>query len=1342
MLNSMKGAGSVAVLAASFFLACTGARADVSVERAGPDAMSLSFWAGNVEIVEQTVIRFGREERRPAPRLDGAGPDYRWFGAPALPFVTCNILLPPSTKPVEVVITKSRDAEPILPAGPLAFINQPYNGYDMTDPAQAQAWREANHEDAQIYNEDRFYPEEAVGYSLRNFRGYTILELSFTPFRYNPVRGQLRLSRHLELAIRLGPADAEAGAVGVRDSETDREIVRRMVVNSGAVDEYRPAPRPAGAGRPGGGPGTNYYVIITPSAWTIHFEPLRAYHSYDADHHARIAALEDIYALYPATNPAHLSIRSYITEDLYSNGCEYVLLGGDTEVITSFWGCSDMLYSGVHIPVGRFSVETTQEIAYCIAKSTNPVAAGTDKVLLIPRNDDVGPSLNQYSNIFLPYLAVDLDGNLYGAPPSSMYPAMDSHTILWARGHGYYLYPHWGYSWYPPNNTVIQPFGFNFGCSGAVIDWNVPYDHPAEVYQRARYGNTAYIGTVVDVYFNSFDENFFKSYFIHGTAPEPCIGDMMMAATPHTDYTLIGDPRFRIVSTQFQARMRVAAPPPNSFSRSYNIEDGTNYVQSAVFTVNSFNACPWAITNIDSSSTFSNHYSFSCLGSDASTNITLSFLEVTNLSEGAYDLTWDVRDTANDFHIQAMSARLIITDKNLLSDDDFILEGGTNILPAGAYVLVEDLVIGDGEIVRLQPGVSLYTDWEYGSEWRIIVGQGGRLLALGSVTNLIQFRNDAGGSVPIEIHKTDLMPYSAEFEYCDFPTPLVGSNRPSVRFVNCTFSLGSVVPGQFLFSEPFEGMMKNCLLTAGSMGNYGQPGDLTGMDVSYTCISPINTNFLWELRPGLPIHHTYGVNTVWGNEFLGMGGWTLSLLSTCINAGDPESPLDPDGTRADIGAHYYDLSGAVRVTADYPTVQQGIDAAAAATTAVIIAAGEYHENIRLPALMQDGVRLMGESETNRPVLVMTNDPGDLVSFDGNGFIENFVLRHVGSNRTGRAVCLTSGGSVGLRNVEFSGNRDNSAVLLLSDTNDWPNSCLYMQNVDFINNSSNTCVLHIETGLVDSFTAPWQWFNVGRFTNNTGNDTLFLYENVEQHLPTRELDFHDNQASVLIHNAAGGTASNTTLKFCNSLFYNNAGDIRTEGTGHTLFENCTFHNNASNVIAGGDSRLELINSIVWDNAITMAEELNGVIQVDYTDINSTYPGVGVGNMNTNPLFADDVQGDYRLFRVSPCIDAGHSNSAYANEPEPNGSRVNLGRYGNTPEATSWKRWMEVDIACASNFVELTVQCESGQWYCAEFTDRLPGNWADLDDACPTGSELKVVDPMSGDRGFYRIHHYRP
>ena len=75
--------------------------------------------------------------------------------------------------------------------------------------------------------------------------------------------------------------------------------------------------------------------------------------------------------------------------------------------------------------------------------------------------------------------------------------------------------------------------------------------------------------------------------------------------------------------------------------------------------------------------------------------------------------------------------------------------------------------------------------------------------------------------------------------------------------------------------------------------------------------------------------------------------------------------------------------------------------------------------------------------------------------------------------------------------------------------------------------------------------------------------------------------------------------------------------------------------------------------------------------------------GEKNMVADPLFADAENGDFHLRSsagrwtaegwatdrvTSPCIDAGDPVADYVNEPEPNGRRVNLGAYGNTPQAS--------------------------------------------------------------------------
>ncbi|MCK9312255.1 MAG: right-handed parallel beta-helix repeat-containing protein, partial [Bacteroidales bacterium] len=87
---------------------------------------------------------------------------------------------------------------------------------------------------------------------------------------------------------------------------------------------------------------------------------------------------------------------------------------------------------------------------------------------------------------------------------------------------------------------------------------------------------------------------------------------------------------------------------------------------------------------------------------------------------------------------------------------------------------------------------------------------------------------------------------------------------------------------------------------------------------------------------------------------------------------------------------------------------------------------------------------------------------------------------------------------------------------------------------------------------------------------------------------------------------------------------------------------------------------------------------------YSDFwNGFSPLSGTGNISADPLFADINNLDFHLqseygrwdgatwvtdAATSPCIDAGDPQDLYTNELSPNGSRINMGAYGNTAEAS--------------------------------------------------------------------------
>lgn len=92
-----------------------------------------------------------------------------------------------------------------------------------------------------------------------------------------------------------------------------------------------------------------------------------------------------------------------------------------------------------------------------------------------------------------------------------------------------------------------------------------------------------------------------------------------------------------------------------------------------------------------------------------------------------------------------------------------------------------------------------------------------------------------------------------------------------------------------------------------------------------------------------------------------------------------------------------------------------------------------------------------------------------------------------------------------------------------------------------------------------------------------------------------------------------------------------------------------------------------NCIVWGNA--GGGQLDaGTRAPAYSCIEGWVDG-GEGNRFFAPYFVAASNGDYRLQSWSPCIDAGDPAASFFKEPPPTGGRINMGAYGNTPEAAS-------------------------------------------------------------------------
>ncbi|MBN1491444.1 MAG: hypothetical protein JXA69_16145 [Phycisphaerae bacterium] len=190
---------------------------------------------------------------------------------------------------------------------------------------------------------------------------------------------------------------------------------------------------------------------------------------------------------------------------------------------------------------------------------------------------------------------------------------------------------------------------------------------------------------------------------------------------------------------------------------------------------------------------------------------------------------------------------------------------------------------------------------------------------------------------------------------------------------------------------------------------------------------------------------------------------------------------------------------------------------------------------------------------------------------------------------------------------------------------------------------------------------------------------------------RSCAFLSNSAGV--YSGGGGMYNyyaNPVLVNC--LFvgnYGSGGGALYDQSSNPTVTNCTFYGNEAKYSGGGmyeyyGSAAQLVNCVLWGNL-----DSNGSVETSQIYRNSSTPTVnyscvqgwsgtmdGVGNLGSDPLFVNAATGNFHLSPPSPCIDAGDPASDYSLEPEPDGGRINMGAYGNTPEAET-KGWLYID-----------------------------------------------------------------
>lgn len=420
----------------------------------------------------------------------------------------------------------------------------------------------------------------------------------------------------------------------------------------------------------------------------------------------------------------------------------------------------------------------------------------------------------------------------------------------------------------------------------------------------------------------------------------------------------------------------------------------------------------------------------------------------------------------------------------------------------------------------------------------------------------------------------------------------------------------------------------------------------------------------------------------------------------------------------------------INIPADYPTIQDGIDASSDGDT-VLVQPGTYFENLLIDTASNNIVLGSLYLTTNNPTYI------DATIIDGNQYglpcirvkstgtlpseIVGFTLQnaYTGSDEFGSAINI-EGSTVVLRNLIMKNNNSQTGVGVIK---------VYY---------SNAIIRDVE--IFDNI-------NNGACLTNFASDSWIC-----------NLSIHDNSCTRVVSSWHG----ESRLEFINSKIYNNNASVCGLYTTspYTFIINSTISNNTTPyglfVSTVGDPKV--INTIISGHQENNIYIDGGIAYIDYCAIEGGYDNChfpypaalqwGENNISGSPSFIDETNGDLHLSNCDQGIGKGIDSKVLAEDtlvapnydydysirPHPEGSNPDIGAYENElglplipPSITTQP--VETSI-CENGSYTIEIEADGSPVLCYQWQQD------NIDIAGETNSYLILNNLIQSNQGNYR------